>query len=445
LFRYLNNRNLSKSWYVNKASFISANRSFMVDHYSSFFHYPLMFKKQSKPGKTPWKRVLLLLGWYASTIHEGIVAYARQANWLLDLQVMRTGKLLADTPVDGIICLLGGYGSRPEFIEFVRKAKVPAVDLHADMAHVIDIPRVFFDNDAMGCMAAKYFIDRGYSSFAFCCQDMDDNSARLRYEGFNNTIKKHGQDVTLLEFPKHNRQKQHAKGWRRSDWLASKLRQLSTPLAVFATNDDTALIALDACTSACLSVPEQVAVMGCGNETVVCDFAPVSLSSVIVDFTKRSRLACELLDRLMTGKRAPCSPIILPPLGVEERRSTDMIAVANPHVSKAINFIRENYHRSDITLPLIAESTGLSLNRLMALFRRHLGRTIGEELQAIRLSRAQAMAKTGEYSATGIATACGFSSLLHFRRTLRRAMNINPRTWLRRIKDNPHQPRHETK
>jgi LacI family transcriptional regulator len=400
-----------------------------------------MSRKRTKSDKAPWKRVLLLLGWYAPTIQEGIVAYARQANWLLDLQVMRTGQLLMDTPVDGIICLLGGYGSRPEFIEFIRKAKVPAVDLHADMAHVIDIPRVFFDNNAMGAMAAGYFIDHGYSSFAFCCPDMNDNSAKLRYEGFNRTANKHGKNVTLLEFPKYGRPRQRTKEWRRSDWLASKLRQLATPLAVFATNDDTALIVLDACTSAGLSVPEQVAVMGCGNESMVCDFAPVSLSSVIVDFAKRSRLACELLDRLMSGKRAPRSPIIIGPLGVEERRSTDMVAVPNPHVSKAISFIRENYHRSDITLPLIAESTGLSLNRLMALFRRYLGRTIGQELQSIRLSRAQTMAKTGEHSATVIAGACGFSSLLHFRRTLQRAMDINPRTWLRRLKANPRQAR----
>ncbi len=409
----------------------------MVDHIPRLFHYFGMSRKRTERGKTPWKRVLLLLGWYAPTIHEGIVAYAREANWLLDLHVMRTGQLIMDSPVDGIICLLGGYGSRPKFIEFIRKAKVPAVDLHADMARVIDIPRVFFDNNAMGCMAARYFIDHGYSNFAFCCPDMNDNSAKLRYEGFNMTINKHGKNVTLLEFPKYSRPKQHTSGWRRSDWLASRLRKLATPLAVFAANDDTALIVLDACTSAGLSVPEQVAVMGCGNETMVCNFAPVSLSSVIVDFAKRSRVACEMLDHLMAGRRTPRSPVIIPPLGIEERRSTDMVAVPNPHVSKAISFIRENYHRSDITLPLIAESTGLSLNRLMALFRRHLGRTIGQELQSIRLSRAQAMAKTGEHSATAISAECGFSSLLHFRRTLKRVAGINPRIWLRRLKANP--------
>ena len=95
---------------------------------------------------SPRRRVLLLLSYHLSATEQGIMKYAREANWTLDLRTLRTGTLPESSGIDGILCLLGGWGSRPEMTEFVRKAGVPVVDMHGDEIAKIPAGRVLVDN-----------------------------------------------------------------------------------------------------------------------------------------------------------------------------------------------------------------------------------------------------------------------------------------------------------
>ena len=102
------------------------------------------------------KRILLLLAWYAPGTEEGIVRYAREANWSLDLQALRTGALPEARGIDGILGVLGGWGSRPEVTRFVKQAGVPVVDMHADEADNLPAGRVLVDNVRVGRLAAVH-------------------------------------------------------------------------------------------------------------------------------------------------------------------------------------------------------------------------------------------------------------------------------------------------
>src|SRR5690606_23393704 len=62
-------------------------------------------------------------------------------------------------------------------------------------------------------------------------------------------------------------------------WLSS----LEKPVGIFATNDQLAVRLLDACRRAGISVPEEVAVVGCENEETLCQFASPALTSVKFD------------------------------------------------------------------------------------------------------------------------------------------------------------------
>ena len=62
-------------------------------------------------------------------------------------------------------------------------------------------------------------------------------------------------------------------------WLDS----LEKPIAIFATNDQLAVRLLDACRRAGISVPEDLAVVGCENEETLCEFASPTLTSVRFD------------------------------------------------------------------------------------------------------------------------------------------------------------------
>ena len=119
-----------------------------------------MNKKHAKvasPERRERKRVLLLLGWLARNTEEGIVRYAREAGWSLNLQTMRTGALPDPEGIDGVIALLGGVGSRQDMIDYARELRVPIVDLHTDEAESVPAGRVLIDNRKIGRMAADHF------------------------------------------------------------------------------------------------------------------------------------------------------------------------------------------------------------------------------------------------------------------------------------------------
>ena len=103
---------------------------------------------------------------------------------------------------------------------------------------------------------------------------------------------------------------------RVSQWIASRPK----PLGLMACNDFRGVQALDACRAANVAVPEEVAVIGVDNETLACELAHPSLSSVIPDCRRIGYEAAKLLDHMMKGERKPTAPGPVPPVGIATRR-----------------------------------------------------------------------------------------------------------------------------
>jgi len=51
-----------------------------------------------------------------------------------------------------------------------------------------------------------------------------------------------------------------------------------------------------------------------------------------------------LLDRMLGGESRPREPILLPPIGVATRRSTEVLAIDDAEVVSAVRYIREHVH-----------------------------------------------------------------------------------------------------
>jgi len=78
-----------------------------------------------QPGvPTRRRRVLLAFGWYSSAIHQGVVRYGKQANWIMDMQPLRAGQIPKNWQGDGIIC---GLGIQPSLDRAVKRFKGPIV------------------------------------------------------------------------------------------------------------------------------------------------------------------------------------------------------------------------------------------------------------------------------------------------------------------------------
>jgi LacI family transcriptional regulator len=94
---------------------------------------------------------------------------------------------------------------------------------------------------------------------------------------------------------------------------------------------------LDACQAAEVAVPEKVAVIGVNDDQEICLLSHPPLTSVQDNPRQIGYQAAALLDQLMSGRlRAKgVEPILIPPLGVATRRSTDVTATTDRLIARA--------------------------------------------------------------------------------------------------------------
>lgn len=94
-------------------------------------------------------------------------------------------------------------------------------------------------------------------------------------------------------------------------------------------------------------------------------------------------------------------------------------------LNAVLSYIERNYHQP-ITVPQLAQIACLSEDRFGHLFREGVGQSPMKYINAIRLSKAMGLLKTGEHSVTDVAAAVGFQDYNHFGRLFRKHYGCTP-------------------
>jgi LacI family transcriptional regulator len=102
---------------------------------------------------------------------------------------------------------------------------------------------------------------------------------------------------------------------------------------------------------------------------MLCEGLRVPLSSVCHDLEGMAYQAAALLNRLMTGKKPPKEVLRVLPTGVVTRRSTDIVAVNNLEVAKALRFIHGQFSKPLLSEDDVVAATNLSRRPLEKAFR----------------------------------------------------------------------------
>jgi LacI family transcriptional regulator len=361
---------------------------------------------------------------------KGAARYAQEHGWHVVADMIYTAKIPVGWRGDGILSFIG---YRDDLAEFILSSGLPAVEISM-VRNEIQLPRVEGDSDMIGRLAAEHFLERGYRNYAWAPL-MDDVVNAERYRGFANRLAKGGYTCNLLP-PADTRHGDPAK----HDWVARRkllkreLQLLPKPLAVFSYNDCVAADIIDACQDAGLLVPEAVAVMGVDNDPILCECVRVPLSSVCHDLEGMAYAAAALLDRLMAGKKPPKEMIRVPPTGVVTRRSTDIVAVDNLQVARALRYIRDHYSNPLVGVRDVVAATDLSRRELEKAFRQELKRTPNEEVVRVRIDAVKKLLDTTTLKAVEISAKTGFSRPNHFFRTFRKLVGTSPKIYRRRQK-----------
>jgi LacI family transcriptional regulator len=391
--------------------------------------------KTIRPESRVKREVLLLLGVYLPAHHEGVARYAREAGWSLNNFYAEGGLLPWWWKGDGMITLI----THPKDYEKWRQLpKRPMVDLSKGwISNVMPphmrragrgVPRVLENNPAIARLAAHHFLERGFRDVAFL------NIGNFwmeteRIPTFRRTLEEAGARYFEISYHRHFSlllPGSEAEHQRALAWLVDQIRSLPKPVGIFAAADNIAAMLLRACDAAGVSVPEEVAVLGCDNQPRICDYATVPLSSVDQDLEQQGYLAAQLLDRLMDGGPPPDEPILVPPKGVVTRQSTNILAVPHVPVARAVRFIWENYQKP-IQISDIVAAAGISRRGIEHAFRQHLKRSILSELTRCRIDHAKELLLQTDLRISQIATQCGFGSLMYFSKIFKQSAGTGPR------------------
>ena len=143
----------------------------------------------------------------------------------------------------------------------------------------------------------------------------------------------------------------------------------------------------------------------------------------------RARRAADFLrahwGRLLTGAGAPREPILLPPLGVMARRSSEVLAIDDPDVVIAARFIRGHGH-----LPLrvtdVLQEVSVARRSLERRFRKTLGHGIWEEIRRCHVERAKRLLAETELPIKLVARQAGFTDFRHLAVVFRQEFSLSP-------------------
>lgn len=321
---------------------------------------------------------------------------------------------------DGILCTVG-----PEDLARLRRIfRCPIVSVASGPVPE-GVGCICTDDEAVGRLAAEHFIQKGFGAFGYL--DLPGAAfSDLRQKGFLRAIG--GAEMTLLSHTPGSRNDPRYRLVR----LREFARRLPKPAAVFACNDGTAVLLLEALRGTGIRVPDQIALLGVDNDLLTCEMHTPSLSSIRQNADAIGYEAAALLDSMMTSRARP-TVRMLPPAGIVERQSTDVLAITDPDLKAAVRFIRSHGHQA-IGVPDILREVPVGRRWLEKRFRQELGRTILEEIHLARIAHVRKLLAETDMSIPEIARAASFSHENHLGTLFRQVVGEPPIAFRRRVR-----------
>lgn len=282
------------------------------------------------------------------------------------------------------------------------------------------------DSFNAAAMAADHLLEIGLHNFAFV-GDASRKWSQNRELGFIHRLEKAGYKPTIYEPPRRKAQLH----WEREQhYLSEWICALPKPVGILACNDDRGLQVLEACRAAKIIVPLEVAVVGVDNDELLCELASPPLSSVALNAEAGGYRAAELLDKMMKGEESQPQRLVVEPLYVVQRRSTESSAVDDPDIATALNTIHA-LATKPITIDEIVDQLSVSRRMFEIRFRKAIGRTPHQEIRRVRLLRAQQMLLETDNSIAEIALAAGFCSPAHLAHVFQKDLQKTPAQYRR--------------
>lgn len=306
---------------------------------------------------------------------EGLVGWAKQ--WQADVVIAQFD------PVDDV--------------SLFRKNGIVAIA--QDYISKFDsIPNITADYDLTGAMAAQRFLTRGFQNFGFfgyksVCWSNDRCAGfckALHNAGFDNVFIYDNQKIDSLWYSDYTRV---------GDWLLS----LPKPIAVMACDDTQGNVLIQACSSAGVKIPSDIAIIGVDNDEILCNMSDPALSSIDVNIERGGYEAAAMAHRMVLDPNYMGEDIVLHPSSIVSRMSSNIFATKDKSVLMALQYISTNIDKK-LSVPDVLQQVPLSRRLLEQRFVKETGSTIYNYITFMRMDRFAQLLVTTNASIAEIAS-----------------------------------------
>ena len=378
---------------------------------------------------------------YSFKRHTGVFAgihdYAQQQdNWSLIIDEWadrtlpaRAGKA---SPFDGLVGRISPLGARR-----ARRLGVPAVNVHFGSA-ASNLAGVYSDYAECGRLRAEHLLARGFQNFGVL-QHEKDRASQVEGDVFEQVVREADCDefskiVLDVDLNENDGSTARYKGWQRAMRMIDRWMDTWHPPIGLYLQTEVARLVIEKCVGRGWRVPEDVAIVAGWNEEAICERPAPSITSLELRHAEVGYEAARLLDRMIDekqkrkGKKAgepKPETILLRPVGIVARRSTDFYAVTDELVRQALRFMDANLHER-LDVDKVANAVAVSRRTLESRFRNKLNRTIAAEIQRLRIERTKRELTGTSRSVQQIARQVGFNSTRTMQVLFRNTVGCTP-------------------
>ena len=284
-----------------------------------------------------------------------------------------------------------------------------------------EIPNITSDYFATGEMAARFFLSKGFTHFAFYGYK-DTVWSDERCEGFYRAIKTAGYGDNFMEY---KRQRLEDLWFYESTPLVNWLKSLPPRTALFCCDDNQGNKITEVCNFSGIKIPLDVAVLGVDNDVTTCNLSEPTLSSVNLNIEKAGYESASLITRMMKHEQDGPRNVVIQPRGIINRMSTNIYATDDPAILKAMEFIHQNL-KSQLSVKDVLKQLPLSRRLFEIRFKKITGKSVYNYMATRRMELFALMLQESDKPIADLAAEIGMNNYGNLARQFKAVKGCTP-------------------
>lgn len=157
-----------------------------------------------------------------------------------------------------------------------------------------------------------------------------------------------------------------------------------------------------------IDVPGDIAVLGVDNDNLLCNISDPSLSSIELDVENGGYEVGKLLHQFIEKEITAPVDVIIKPVRIVPRGSTERFAVSDKYVGQVLGYIDENY-RNPLSVEALIRLIPYSRRVLEKKFKGETGISVYQYIQQQRIDRFASLLITTDLPLVEAAANAGFT------------------------------------